>query len=151
MLTTAHSLLSGEYWVLGTWFSFLTRFLERRSSKINHESPLWRNGLVSLNFEWNEHTQMMAIVTTICTCDESIHASWGLYTLSHFISRSTLVTEVQLLDPFNRKENRNTEYLVKQPSTWERGRVRIWTIVWSDLEPLFNLSINYEAALSLVW
>lgn len=37
-LTTAYCLLSGEYWVLGTCFSLLTRCIERRvrSSKINH-------------------------------------------------------------------------------------------------------------------
>lgn len=75
----------------------------------------------------------------------------GFIHITQFISRSTLVTEVQLLDSFNRKENRNTEYLVKQPSTRERGRVGIWTIVWSDLEQSFNSSINYEADLSLVW
>ena len=75
----------------------------------------------------------------------------GFIHITQFISRSTLVTEVQLLDSFNRKENRNTEYLVKQPSTRERGRVEIWTIVWSDLEQSFNSSINYEADLSLVW
>ena len=75
----------------------------------------------------------------------------GFIHITQFISRSTLVTEVQLLDSFNRKENRNTEYLVKQPSTQERGRVGIWTIVWSDLEQSFNSSINYEADLSLVW
>ena len=38
----------------------------------------------------------------------------GFIHITQFISRSTLVTEVQLLDSFNRKENRNTEYLVKQ-------------------------------------